>query len=154
LVPVEKDGNYGYCDRLSKARSKEDASTTARKSSRKGGHNVEYEEVDVGSDAEEREASMSGALRHRRSLPRYLQMRNDDDLPDNIETLAGREHGTPDARSRSIRPATAGKRPAIETARPQGRTDRQYSGRRSRQHIFGLASASRAKRPLIVYRGE
>ena len=136
MIPVEKDTSYGHYP--SKLKAKPGAPQQNGKKARgmsKG--NVEYEEVDIGSDDdfEDGEFMMSGALagptsNQRRSLPSYLQNRvEDEDAPYELPAHY-RDHGrkrgprsgqvekskasptTPTTAKAKTKP-TAGKRPSM-----------------------------------------
>lgn len=94
MIPVEKDTSYGHYP--SKTKGKAGAPQSNGKTSKKVGKgNVEYEEVDIGSDNDFEDGlyMMSGAMpastsNQRRSIPNYLQSRyNDEDLPDELPPL-------------------------------------------------------------------
>jgi hypothetical protein len=83
LIPVEKDDNYGY---RSVARKNPNAPPKKRPGRKSAAHQVEYEEVDIGSDIEDEELFIPEGANQRRSVPSYLKDRHNDDeeLPDSL----------------------------------------------------------------------
>ncbi|GAB7365255.1 hypothetical protein MBLNU230_g6338t1 [Neophaeotheca triangularis] len=93
MIPVERDENYGY--RIKTSKQVQLAPAEKRRQPRRS--NVDYEEIDVGSDEDEQtenflSQSMNGASAKtsggasRRAMPSYLQNKHaaDDDLPDEL----------------------------------------------------------------------
>jgi hypothetical protein len=83
LIPVEKDDNYGY---RSVAQKNPNAPPKKRPGRKSAAHQVEYEEVDIGSDFEDEELLVPEGANRRRSVPSYLKDRHNDDdaLPDSL----------------------------------------------------------------------
>lgn len=81
LIPVEKDENYGY-----RSMEKKNPNAAKKRPGRKSVNQVEYEEVDIGSDLEDDEIFVPEGAKKRRSVPNYLKDRHndDDDLPDSL----------------------------------------------------------------------
>ena len=121
MIPVEKDTNYGYYP--SKPKPKAGApQQNGKRVKRMGKGNVEYEEVDIGSDDdfEDEGYTMSGAVTnasasHRRSIPNYLQSRyGNEDLPDELPPMyRDKPRVKQPHRSRPVERAKAAATPAV-----------------------------------------
>ncbi|CAK4033038.1 Hypothetical predicted protein [Lecanosticta acicola] len=154
LIPVEKDENYGYTHRQRHPNGKRDAknawptAASNRDARRRTTHQrqVEYEEVDIGSDIEDEDeepgsggsfvaingTSRSNNSKDRRSLPGYLQNRHADDDKDGPEELPDNfrdRHHNPKRGTRSKSDAAAQQlQNEVEAATPQ--TKSKTAGKR------------------------
>jgi hypothetical protein len=126
LIPVEKDDNYtAYRPERKNPGVKSAASSKGKR--RGGRQQVQYEEVDIGSDAEDEDnddgmfvtnGAAAGTSR-RRTLPTYLQGRDADDDEDFPESLPddyrdGRQPAGPKKRRRANSGAAAISLPAAD----------------------------------------
>lgn len=133
MIPVEKDTSYGYYPPKAKPKSGAPQTNGKRVNKRMGKGNVEYEEVDIGSDEDFDEDSymMSGAntatgTNHRRSIPNYLQSRYDDeDLPDELPALPKAKprgkQGRPGPAQRAQAAAAAAASPPVKAKTTAGK---------------------------------
>ena len=132
-IPVEKDDNYRLngATTASKPKSSGRPSAVDKRAGARSRRNVEYEEVDIGSDNDDFDddsmfVSASANRSERRALPSYLQNRHagEEDFPDELPST--HRDGFAKPRPRRAKPAaaslattagtpsqTAGKRPAM-----------------------------------------
>ena len=130
-IPVEKDGNYrtGGAISVSKAKPGSRPSGLEKRANPRSRKNVEYEEVDIGSDASDFDddsmfVSAGPRGSERRALPSYLQNRHagdDEDFPDELPSTfrdgQAAKPRPPRAKPTTSSPATATpKRTASQTA--------------------------------------
>ncbi|KAF2479854.1 hypothetical protein BDY17DRAFT_302797 [Neohortaea acidophila] len=94
LIPVEKDGSYRGDGKAKPKGKPGDGAAERKKPARRSAAHVEYEEVDIGS--EEDEPGVRGtapsvsktAARDRRSLPSYLQSKDEGGAEEDAEDFA------------------------------------------------------------------
>ena len=153
LIPVERDENYGYQAPGRKSKGGAREAERARKNQRKTNLNVEYEEVDIGSDDDLNvdTIAVSGATtaggstaRERRSLPGYLQSRHADeaDYPEELPA----QHRNPSRKGRPAKPRTAA---ALTSRTPQSAPSKTQptAGKRPIVRPFMRPSATQTGTP-------